>query len=421
MNNLAPLGAEMPVWAKEDEGFHVPYWVFQREDVLEMENERLFQGETWNYMCLEAELQSPGDFVAVHVGETPVIVTRDHDGEIYAFENRCSHRGSLLALEDRGNVKDFTCVYHAWTHSLQGDLVGIAFKDWIGGKGGMEKDFCMNSVGPRKLRVANVDGLIFGSFDEDVDDIEDYLGEEVLDRIHRVLEGRKMVVLGRFTQVLPNNWKLYVENTKDSYHASILHTFFTTFELNRLSQKGGIIVSPNGGCHVSYSEIDQVAEAEKAKNTIYSDQNIRSQSDLQLADKSLLASFKEFDDDITLQILTVFPGFVLQQIQNSIAVRQVLPKGTDEMHLKWTYIGFEDDTTEQRRARLKLSNLIGPGGYVSMEDGCIGGFVRRGTKGASDNNAVLEMGGRSIEGGDDRITEASIRGFWAEYRMRMGL
>merc|ERR1711916_382285 len=80
MNNLAPLGAEMPVWAKEDEGFHVPYWVFQREDVLEMENERLFQGETWNYMCLEAELQSPGDFVAVHVGETPVIVTRDHDG-----------------------------------------------------------------------------------------------------------------------------------------------------------------------------------------------------------------------------------------------------------------------------------------------------------------------------------------------------
>ena len=86
MNNLAPLGVEMPVWAKDDEGFRVPYWVFQRGDVLEMENERLFRGETWNYMCLEAELQSPGDFVAVHVGETPVIVTRDHDGEIYAFD-----------------------------------------------------------------------------------------------------------------------------------------------------------------------------------------------------------------------------------------------------------------------------------------------------------------------------------------------
>ena len=136
---------------------------------------------------------------------------------------------------------------------------------------------------------------------------------------------------------------------------------------------------------------------------------------------SLLSSFKEFDDDITLQILSVFPGFVLQQIQNSIALRQILPKGTDEMHLKWTYIGFEDDTPEQRRARMKLSNLAGPGGYVSMEDGCIGGFVRRGTKGAPDERAVLEMGGRAIESSDDRITEAAIRGFWSEYRWRMGL
>ncbi len=421
MDKLTPPGTDMPSWSKEDGGSRVSYWVFQRDDVLEAESRKIFQGPTWNFLCVDAELQSAGDFVATYVGETPVIVTRDADGELYAFENRCSHRGSLLALEDRGNVKDFTCVYHAWTHNLQGDLVGIAFKDGIGGRGGMSKDFCMEGRGPRKLRVSVVDGLVFGSFDEDVDDIEDYLGEAVLGRIRRVLGGRKMVVLGRFTQVLPNNWKLYVENTKDSYHASILHTFFTTFEINRLSQKGGIIVSENGGCHVSYSEIDKVAEAEKPKKDIYSDQKIRSKSDLQLADMSLLKSFKEFDDDITLQILSVFPGFVLQQIQNSIAVRQVVPKGTDSMHLNWTYLGFEDDTPEQRRARLKLSNLIGPGGYVSMEDGCIGDFVRRGTKGASEEQAVLEMGGRSIESGDDRITEAAIRGFWSEYRWRMGL
>lgn len=418
----APLSSgKLPVWPEGDGAFRVPYWVFQRDDVLECEREKIFKGPTWNFLCVAAELQVPGDFVAVQVGDIPVIVCRDSDGEIYAFENRCSHRGSLLALEDRGNVKDFTCVYHAWTHSRQGDLIGVAFKDGINGRGGMPKDFCMESRGPRKLRVAVVEGLVFGSFDEDVDDIEDYLGNAVLERIRRVLSGRKMVVLGRFTQILPNNWKLYVENTKDSYHASILHTFFTTFELNKLSQKGGIIVSESGGSHVSYSEIDSAAEGNKAKKNVYSEQNIRSQSDLQLADMSLLRGFKEFDDDITLQILSVFPGFVLQQIQNSIAVRQILPRGTNSMHLKWTYLGFESDTPEQRRMRLKLSNLIGPGGYVSMEDGCIGGFVQRGTKGASDESAVLEMGGRETQGGEDRITEASIRGFWREYRWRMGI
>lgn len=420
MDDLTRVPLDLPTWSKEDGVRRVPYWLFQREDIYALEKQRLFDGPTWNFLCLEAELQAPGDFVAVDVGEKPVIVTRDTDGEIYGFENRCAHRGSLLALEDRGNVKDFTCVYHAWRHSLQGDLVAVAFKDGIQGRGGIAPDFCMSQHGPRKMRITTLYGLVFGSFDEDVDDIETYIGAAVLDRIRRVLGGRKPVVLGRFTQILPNNWKLYVENTKDSYHASILHTFFTTFEINRLSQKGGIIVSENGGCHVSYSEIDPKAEAEKAKN-LYSEQNIRSQSDLKLSDMSLLASFKEFEDNVTLQILSVFPNFVLQQIQNAIAVRTILPRGTDSMHLKWTYIGFEDDTPEQRRMRLKLSNLVGPGGYVSMEDGCIGGFVQRGTKESPGERAVLAMGGYDIDSSDDRITEAAIRGFWTEYRRRMGV
>lgn len=421
MDGAGPASNAMPHWAEEDEGTRVPYWVFQREDVRVLETEKVFHGPCWNYLCLECELLAPGDFVAVHVGETPVIVTRDSDGQFYAFENRCAHRGSLLALEDRGNVKDFTCVYHAWTHSLQGDLVGIAFKDGIKGCGGIAEGFDMTKYGPRKLRVQTVEGMVFGSFDEDVDDLEDYLGEELIGRIARVFNGRTPTVLGRFTQILPNNWKLYVENTKDSYHASILHTFFTTFELNRLSQKGGIIVNEEGGCHVSYSMIDRDAEEKKKNASLYSEQKIRSDKDIALQDTSMLQGFKEFPDDITLQILTVFPNFVLQQIQNSLAVRRVQPTGTDSTQLHWTYFGFEEDTPEQRKIRLKQANLVGPGGYVSMEDGCIGGFVQRATATASGERAVLAMGGYDIASGNDRITEASIRGFWAEYRARTGL
>lgn len=406
-------------WLAEDGVSRVPYWVFQREDVARHEQETLFHGPTWNYLCLEAELPDIGDFVATHVGETPVIVTRDRDGELYAFENRCAHRGSLLALEDRGNVKDFTCVYHAWTHNLQGELVGVAFEKGLGGKGGMACDFSKAGRGPRKLRVASVAGVVFGSFDNAVDEIEDYLGAEILARVQRIFKGRTPVVLGRFTQVLPNNWKLYVENTKDSYHASILHTFFATFELNKLSQKGGLIVNHSGGCHVSHSTIDK--SSAPAKDDAYSAQNIRSESDLTLSDTSLLGGFDEFADGTTLQILSIFPNFVLQQIQNSIAIRCVLPKGTGQTDLVWTYIGFADDTEEQRRVRLKQSNLVGPGGYVSMEDGCIGGFVQRGTAGASDQRAILQMGGHGIDSSEDRISEAAIRGFWTEYRARTGL
>ncbi|MGH6751088.1 MAG: Rieske (2Fe-2S) protein, partial [Bradyrhizobium sp.] len=199
--------------------------------------------------------------------------------------------------------------------------------------------------------------------------------------------------------------------------ASILHLFFTTFELNRLSQSGGIIVDPSGGHHISFSATDGNA----VKDTEYSQQNIRSESEFRLADPSLLQGFKEFPDNVTLQILSVFPTFVLQQIQNAIAVRQIVPRGIDRTDLHWTLIGFAEDTQDQRLVRLKQANLVGPAGYISMEDGCVGGFVQRGIAGAGDEQAVVEMGGSSTESSESRVTEASVRGFWKAYRARMGL
>ncbi|NUZ07947.1 aromatic ring-hydroxylating dioxygenase subunit alpha [Piscinibacter koreensis] len=394
----------------------VPFDVYSDPVTAGDEQARIFHGETWNYLCLDAELPEAGSFRTTFAGETPVVVVRDDDGEFYAFENRCAHRGALIALEKSGVASEnFQCVYHAWSYNRQGDLTGVAFEKGVKGVGGMPASFCKEEHGPRKLRVAVFCGLIFGSFSEDVPSIEDYLGEEICARIERVLH-KPIEVIGRFTQALPNNWKLYVENVKDSYHASLLHMFFTTFELNRLSQKGGVIVDESGGHHVSYSMID----AEGEKDASYKAQALRSQNDrYRLKDPSVLAGFKEYDDGVTLQILSVFPGFVLQQIQNCLAVRQVLPKGVDRTELNWTYLGYADDTPEQRMVRLKQSNLIGPAGFISMEDGAVGGFVQRGIAGAREMEAVIEMGGDSAESSEGRATEASVRGFWKAYRQHM--
>jgi anthranilate 1,2-dioxygenase large subunit len=405
-----------PVWPN-DGLTRVPYWIFQDRDIYAAEQKRIFQGPSWNYLCLAVEVKNTGDFVTTFVGDTSVIVSRDSDGELYAFENRCAHRGALIALESRGNTKAFTCVYHAWSYDRQGNLKEVAFKDGIKGKGGMSASFCMEQHSPRKLRLAEAFGIIFGSFSNDVLPLEEHFGEEIHSRIGRVMGGRTPVVLGRYTQALPNNWKLYMENVKDSYHASILHLFFTTFELNRLSQTGGIIVDPSGGHHISFSAIDTAA----AKNDEYAEQNIRSDSEFKLADPSLLQSFREFPDNITLQILATFPTFILQQIQNAIAVRQVVPRGVGRTDLHWTLLGFAEDTPAQRMIRLKQANLVGPAGYISMEDGCVGGFVQRGIAGAAGEEAVIEMGGSDAESSESRVTEASVRGFWKAYRAQMGL
>ncbi|MGH8111197.1 MAG: aromatic ring-hydroxylating dioxygenase subunit alpha [Rhodanobacteraceae bacterium] len=395
----------------------VPYWVFQRADVYAREQQRLFRGDSWNYLCTEAELPRPGDYVATQAGDTPVIAVRAEDGQIYAFENRCAHRGAVLAFKDCGHVKNFTCVYHAWSYNLHGDLTGIAFKDGVNGKGGMSPTFDMGAHGLRKLRVTTLFGLVFGSFSEEVPPFDEYLGEDVFDCAERILKGHDIEVIGRFTQMLPYNWKLYFENVKDSYHASILHAFFTTFRLNRLSQRGEVLVSENGGNHVSYSAIDSSAK----KDVDYAAQDLRSNTDYALADPTLLDGFDERGDGVTLQILSIFPGFVLQQIRNSIALRQIVPQGPGRTRLNWTYVGFKEDTPEQRQIRLKQGNLVGPGGYVSMEDGCVGELVQRGIAGAPDQGSVVEMGGTSATSSESRVTEASIRGFWKAYRREMAL
>ena len=235
----------------------VPLAVYRDDQVFADEQRNIYRGDTWNYLCLENEIPESGDYRTTFVGETPVVVARDADGEIYAFENRCTHRGALICLEKSGkDAKDFQCVYHAWTYSLKGDLKGVAFEGGVNGAGGMPEGFCKDHHHPTKLRVAIFCGLVFGSFSDDVDPLEEYLGDEICARIERVL-GRPVEVIGRFTQALPNNWKLYYENVKDTYHASLLHLFFTTFRLNRLSQEGGVIVSETGAHHVSYSKVDE--------------------------------------------------------------------------------------------------------------------------------------------------------------------
>jgi anthranilate 1,2-dioxygenase large subunit/terephthalate 1,2-dioxygenase oxygenase component alpha subunit len=401
-----------------DDIARVPYWVYQDEVNRALEQEKIFAGPTWNYMCLEAEIPEKGDYRTTFIGEMPVVVVRGLDEEVYAFENRCSHRGALIALEDSGNTQDFSCVYHAWRYDLEGNLKGVAFNKGINGKGGMPESFCMEDHGPRKLRIETLHGLVFGSLSDDVPPLDEYLGDEIIARIGRVLH-KKVRVIGRFKQMLPNNWKLYFENVKDTYHASLLHVFFTTFRINRLSQKGGVIVSESGAHHVSYSEIDP---NETQQSESYVAEKLRSDKDgYTLADPSMLDGKQEFGDGVTLQILSVFPGFVLQQIQNSIAVRQVLPKSMESTELNWTYLGFVDDSLEMEQIRLKQANLIGPAGFVSMEDGAVGGFVQRGIVCGSGDDGIIEMGGKEVATVDYRATETSVRGFWKFYRNLMGV
>ena len=259
----------------------------------------------------------------------PVIVVRDADGSINCFENRCAHRGALIAFDDGGNVQNnFKCIYHAWSYDLSGNLRGIAFEKGINGLGGMPQGlqpraasarascaprrcaaWCSPRCRPTRRRSRNI------------------IGSEVLGRIKRVLN-RPIRVMGRFVQPLPNNWKLYVENVKDTYHASLLHTFLA--HLPHLAPDPGRRRAGQPRrrqpCELHHRHRPRAPTPAPTRSSRSAPTDDR----FALADPSVLDSVEEFGDHIQLQILSVFPGFILQQIHNCLAVRQVVPRGVGQ-------------------------------------------------------------------------------------------
>lgn len=393
-----------------------PYRLFSDPDIYALEQSRIFRGPVWNYLCLTSEIKNPGDYKTTVIGETPVIVTRDEDGAIYAMVNRCAHKGALVCLKERGNARRLACVYHAWTYDLQGRLQAVAFRKGLNGKGGMPEDFDVAEHRLQPVRVEEYCGLVFGTFSAATPPVADYLGPLMAGFVKRNFD-RPLKPIGMHTQIIHNNWKLYAENVRDSYHATLLHTFYTTFRINRLDMDGGILMSDDKWHHVSFAKRSTVSDADE-----YKDETIHSaQYKSQLSGPELLENWTERDDGITHIIQSMFPNLAFQYTLNSLAVRFFAPRGVDKTELFWIYLGDESDDGAQDQMRLLQGNLTGAAGLVSLEDGCVNEFVQRGTHGSADHTGFLEMGGRDTEASENsRATETAIRGFWTGYRRIMG-
>ena len=141
-----------------------------------------------------------------------------------------------------------------------------------------------------------------------------------------------------------------------------------------------------------------------------------------LNDPSIFEFHDELGDNKSGHFVTLFPSSVVQQLCNSLATRQIRPRGPNEFELNWTMFGYADDSAEMRLLRMKQSNNVGPAGITSMEDGEAGRLVQLGIRGADDDHSVIEMGGIGpVEDQDTVLTEAAVRGFWLNYCQLMGV
>jgi apoptosis-inducing factor 3 len=415
-NGGPPLGRDY-VWPDNDLSI-IPDWVYTDQFVYDREIERIFHGHTWNYVALEAEVPKPGDFIRSNVGPTPVVVARAQDGSINVFENRCTHRASEFCRELSGSAKEFVCPYHQWTYDLKGNLIGVPFRRGVNGKGGMPADFDAGAHGLRRLAVTTHRGVVFASYAQDMEPIAEYLGPEVLREFEATFDGRKLKILGYYRHSLPGNWKLYHENLKDPYHATLLHTFLVTFGLMVVGNRSMMLADASGRHGV-------MASAKSDANAISGDakKEMRAfKEGMTLREARFMNFVDEFDSPWSVTMSTIWPNLIVQREMNTLGVRQIVPDGPHEFVMKWTMFGFEDDDEEMTRHRLRQGNLMGPAGFLGLEDNEAIKFVQDGMRRVPDGSHLVKLDPQTPAGtADTLISESAIRAMYKHWREAMAL
>ncbi len=404
----------------EDALHYIPDWVYTSQAVYDLEINRIFRGKTWNFVALEAEIPAPGDYKRSYVGPVPVVVSRADDGSINVFENRCAHRGAEFCRHAQGNTREFVCPYHQWSYDLKGNLQGVPFRRGVNRAGGMPKDFKTSEHGLRKLHVATRHGVIFASYSAEVEPLEEYLTAEILEDFDVIFPGKKLKILGYYRNELPCNWKMYHENLKDPYHATLLHSFLVVFGLLVAGNKSTMFADKVHGRH-GYMGSAKTEE----KYAVVSEENrkeMRSFNDgLRLQDERFLEFVKEFDSPWSVTMATIWPNFVIQREMNTLGVRHIIPNGPDSMIMQWTMFGYEEDTPEMQRHRLRQGNLMGPAGFLGLEDNEAMKFVQEGIRRCTTDVNVLKLDSGKVGASDTLISEAAIRAMYVYYRQVMGL
>ena len=165
-------------------------------------------------IALSLEVPNAGDFQTQTVMGLPLLLTRDRDRKAHCFINVCRHRGAKVCSEDNGNQTRFSCPYHAWTYSNQGELIGIYGEDSFG-----EVDRA--TMGLTELTCEERAGVIFACLTPGHQfDIDAWLGE-----FAEKLGTQKLADWHLYTERFldGSGWKATMDGYLEVYHHDSVH------------------------------------------------------------------------------------------------------------------------------------------------------------------------------------------------------
>ena len=219
LNQYPPTGLEA-VTRPIETARGLPNAHYVSDAVFEEEREALLY-RNWSGIGVASDVPEPGDVKPVDLAGMPLLVVRDHEGEVRVFQNTCRHRGMTL-VERQGNLRGtIRCPYHSWCYNLDGTLRATPH---VGGPGrNVDSSVKRGEFGLFSIRSAVWRDVIFVNVSGDAPEFGDYAAK-LMERwgehdqpLHHGGAG------SGFAFDVACNWKLAVENFCESYHLPWIH------------------------------------------------------------------------------------------------------------------------------------------------------------------------------------------------------
>ncbi|WP_019063439.1 aromatic ring-hydroxylating oxygenase subunit alpha [Streptomyces prunicolor] len=385
---VSPETPDLAALVKDD---RVAGTLYTGPELFELEMDRIFH-RTWVWVAHESEIAKAGDFKTAWIGRRPVIVSRDRRGGINVLLNRCRHRGASVCDVPKGNGNGFTCPYHAWSYALDGTLRGIPYPE------GYENVTEKKDLPLQRLKVGTYAGMIFASFNDEIEPLEDFLGGARLwiDRFMKQGAGFPIKVQGEHKFRFQGNWKIQLENTTDWYHFPIVHRSWmssvdaeTASMLSIMTDESAVTHALGNGHSVSVSVAEHV--------------------DLDVDDgtEKLQDRFGHVIEELSKDLppervrrivrslhgagfnLNLFPNVAM-----SMSFFRVLrPISVAETEIRHVALGLDGGPEIVNRERLRIhEHFQGPFGFGSPDDAEAWNRVQRGVTGGVDMPILVNRG-----------------------------
>jgi phenylpropionate dioxygenase-like ring-hydroxylating dioxygenase large terminal subunit len=199
---------------------HVPRERYYDRELFELEKEKLWP-RVWQMACRLEEIPEPGDVVEYQICDQSIILVRQRDRTIKAFQNACRHRATeLVKGSGRLGGGQIVCPFHGWRWNLDGT------SSFVFGR----EAFAPECLDPDDLRLREclVDtwgGCAWINMDRDARPLRDSLSPaaQLLDAVGVA----NMRIWWWKETILEANWKMAQEAFMEGFHTMRTHPQLT--------------------------------------------------------------------------------------------------------------------------------------------------------------------------------------------------